>query len=220
MAKKKQDAGSEENWLVRWKKPLRALSLVIALGGSFVLMVFTFLIHDALDKTEQSVTKNIEGIQQSLVDVENALTGIENELDSAEKTVGDLDDSLSPLSEGLDSAADALSGISDSLGILSIPGVSVGIDTSELDSAADSLKESSSELGSTDFEEHTENILDLKGSISQMKTNIGKQRTELGQTKKAIQEVMGLMKIANVLFFLVVISMFFMLSLNSVAGLL
>ncbi len=220
MAKKKNEPESKDNWLVRWKKPLRALSLVIALGGSFVLMIFTFLIHDALDKTEQSVTKNIEGIQQSLVDVENALTGIESELDAADKTISDLDDSLSPLADGLESTADALSGISSSLGLLSISGLSLGIDTGDLDSAADSLKESSTELGSTDFEEHADNILDLKGSISEMKTNIAGQRAELGQTKKTVQEVMGLMKIANVLFFLVVISMFFMLSLNSIAGLL
>jgi uncharacterized protein YoxC len=148
MAKKKMEEPEPEgNWLLRWKKPLRALSLVIALGGSFILMIFTFLIHDALDKTEQSVTRNIEGIQQSLVDVENALSGIESELDAAQSTIGDLGDSLSPLSEGLDSTANALAGISDSLGLLSITGIPLGIDTSELDSAADSLKESSSELG-------------------------------------------------------------------------
>ncbi len=220
MAKEKKEPKKKDNWISRWKKPLRALSLVIALTGSFILMIFTFLIHDALDKTEQSITGNIEGIQQSLVDVEKTLGGIENELDAADKTIGDLDDSLSPLSDGLSSTADALIGISDSLSILSIPGISIGIDTSELDSAADSLKESSSEFDSTNFDEHKKNIFDLKDSISQMKTDIETQRSELGQTKKTVQDVMGLMKIANLLFFLVVISMFFMLSLNSIAGLL
>jgi peptidoglycan hydrolase CwlO-like protein len=210
----------QKSLLSDWKKPLRILALVIALVGSFILMIFTFLIHDALDKTEQSMIRNVDGIQATLVDVENTLTGVENELDAAENTVGKLDNSLEPLSEGLNSTADALAEVSDSLALVSIPGIGINIDTGKLDEAADSLTEASEGLEATGFDEHKENILDLKGALAQIKDDITAQRIQLGDTKRTIEEVIGLMKIANVLFFLVVVSMFFMLSLNSVAGML
>lgn len=220
MAKKEAEEPRGENFLVRWKKPLRALSLVIALGGSLILMIFTFLIHDALDKTEKAITTNIENIQESLVDVEDSLAGVEAELDSANQTITQLEGSLEPLSDGLESAADALSEISGSLSLINIPTLGISIDTGELDEAADSLSDASANLGATDLGEHEENLFDLKGSVGRIRDGIASQRLELEETKKTIQDVMGLMKIANVLFFLVVVSMFFMLSLNSVAGLL
>ena len=52
-----------------------------------------------------------------------------------------------------------------------------------------------------------------------MRDGIASQRDTLSQTKQSVEDVFGLMKIANLLFLLVIISMFSILSINSIAGL-
>ncbi len=209
----------EENPLKDFKKPLRALSLVIAIGGSLILLIFTFMINDALDKTQVSVTSTIDGVSESLSDVENVLVYFEEELDTTNRTIDELEGSFEPLAEGLSSTADALEGMAGTLAAFSLPGLSLGGAAAELEGAADSLDEAAAGLEQTGFDEHKANIADLKGIVDDTKEDIASQRKALDDTKKSVEDIFGLMKMANVMFFLVVISMFVILSINSLAGL-
>jgi len=202
-----------------WKKILRGVALVFALAGSLVLLIFTFMINDALDKTEKSVVSNIEGIQGTLMDVENAVEEADQQLNATAQTIDDLSQSFEPIATGLDSTGNALVGVSQTLAGINLLGVNLGSQAAELEDAANSMFTASDSLGDTNFDEQAENIGEFQLSLQGIKDDIRMQRQTLDDTKKSVQEVIGLVKIANVLLFFVIISMFIILILDSAAGL-
>ncbi|MBN1170458.1 hypothetical protein JXA56_05505 [Candidatus Micrarchaeota archaeon] len=202
-----------------WKKILRSVALVFALAGSFVLLFFTFLINDALDKTRDSVISNINGIQGTLLEMESAVDGADRQLNATAETFDSLEASFLPISEGLESTGNALVGMSQSLAAFKILGMSLSEQANELKDAGNSMFEASENLQETDFEEHKNNIAGFRVSLQEIKEDISMQRLMLGETKETVENVVGLMKIANVLLFFVIISIFMVGILNSTAGL-
>jgi septal ring factor EnvC (AmiA/AmiB activator) len=203
------------------RKPLRALSLGIALVGLFVLLVFTVIINDAVDKIRDSILSNLETTRQAMIDLEEALGTLEEGLDSAEEAVDSLEGSIGPLSDGLEAAGDALDSTGSSLSLLSLVGVDVGSMQQDFSEASTSLKQSATELEGTaiTFTEQKSTLSGLKEDLGDIKGGVRMQREAIGQTKKDVEDVFGLVKLANIMFFLVVASMFTILILNSVAGL-
>jgi chromosome segregation ATPase len=216
MAKKK-----EADKLHSLKKPLRVLSLGIALIGLFVLLVFSIMINDAMDKIRDSILSNLETTRQSMIELEEAFGTLEEGLDSAGDAIDSLGGSIDPLSSGLGSAGDALDSIGGSLSLLSLLGVDFSGAKAELDEASSSLKDAATELQntSTTFQEQKSTLSGLKEDLGEIKDGVRGQREAIGQTKKDVEDVFGLVKLANIMFFLVIASMFSILILNSVAGL-
>lgn len=210
----------EKTEIKGWKKLLNAISIAIAILGSFVLLVFSIMINDAVDKTKSTVSSNIDSLYVSLGNIETAFVVAEDELDAANTTVDELQDSIGPLSEGLRSTAGALDGTAETFSLLELVTPGISAYTSELKGAADSLDESADRLdGSVStFDEHKDTLGELKESISGIRESVSFQRAALGETKKSMEEVFNLMKIANILFFFVVMSIFLILILRSATG--
>jgi len=202
-----------------WKKILYGASIMIATIGSFTLLIFTFMLNDALDKTQASVLGAVDALQRDIGSIEDALISAESEIDNVNQTVDGLGSSLVPLSGSLVSLGDSVGGMASSISQTPILGVSV--DTSGIQSAASSLKDSGVELGKTasGFEGHKQGIADMKAKVSEVRQSVSDQKASLSQTRKSLEDVFGLMKVANLLFFFVVVSMFVMLVINSAAGL-
>ena len=62
-------------------------------------------------------------------------------------------------------------------------------------------------------------MVDLKENLKSVKDSLKDQREALGETKKSVEDIFELAKLANIMFFFVIVSMFVILILNSVAGL-
>jgi len=203
------------------KRPLRMLSLGIALIGLFVLLVFSIMINDAMDKVRDSILSNLETTRQSMIELEEAFGTLEDGLDSADDAIDSLDESVAPLSSGLESAGDALDSIGGSLSLLSLVGVDFSGARGELSQASSSLKDAAAGLQNTSasFEEQKSTLSGLKEDLGQIKDGVRSQREAIGQTERDVEDIFGLAKLANVMFFLVIASMFSILILNSVAGL-
>lgn len=219
MAEKKK---KEEGFTVKsLRKPLRGISLAIGLIGLFVLLIFSFMINDALDKTEKSLLSNLEGIRQSLVEIEETLGTVGEGLDNTDDTMDALQNSTGSLSEGLRTTGDALQVTAVALSVLDTFGVDIFGATEKFNNAAITMKASADELSeATDaFEEQKTTLGELKTDLADIKQGISFQRETLGQTKKSVEEMFSLLKLANIFFFFVIASMFVMLMLNSVAGL-
>jgi methyl-accepting chemotaxis protein len=203
-----------------WKKLLYSASIGIAFIGCFILLIFTFLINDALDKTRNAVLGNIDGLDSSMRGVESALAAAEKELNTTNSTLEGLEKSFGPLSSSLGSTADALEGTAKTISLLELISPGISSYTSDLRDAASSLKTSASSLNSTalSFEDHKTNLGDLKKSMGDIRNSVSSQRKTISETRKTLDDVFGLIRIANILFFFVVISMFVILILDSAAG--
>ncbi len=201
------------------KKILRGLSLGIAVVGSLILLVFTFMINDAIDKLEKTAVSNIEKAQGTLFEFENTLEQVKMELNSTLSTLEALEASVDPISSGLHSTGTALVGMSSTLGAVSFLGISLGEEADQLGSAGYSMLDAAENLDNADFGEQAGNFDDISESIDSVKMSITQQRLALAETKQSIQDLISLARIANVLLFFVIISMFTMISLNSAAGL-
>ncbi|MBU0532480.1 hypothetical protein KKB44_03230 [Candidatus Micrarchaeota archaeon] len=217
MAKKKSE--EDEFKLEHLKKPLRAASLAIAFIGCFILLVLVFIINDAMDKTKNSLLNNLEEARQNMIEMEETLETLEGGLNSTDTALESLQESIEPLSEGLQSTADALNSTGEILS--GIEGLGVDMPEEEYMEAAESLKESAQELNETvsAFEEQKTTVNELGEDIGDIKDGVQSQRETLGQTKKSVEDVFELMKLANIFLFFVVVSMFGILILNSIAGL-
>jgi hypothetical protein len=203
-----------------WKKLLYSSSIVIALGGSLVLLVFTFLINDALDKTRDLTLTNVQGVQNDLIALDGALTDAEAELGVVNTTLTDLQGTLTPLEMGLRKTGDSINGMANA--VSQIPLIGQAVPVADLQNASGSMLNAAAKLNDTaaTFEAHKAGMSSLKDKVEEIRQSVSSQEAALGNTYTSIENVFGLIKIANFLFFLVVISMFSMLVINSAAGLL
>jgi septal ring factor EnvC (AmiA/AmiB activator) len=203
-----------------WKKLLYGASILISFVGSLVLLAFTFLINDALDKTRDLTLTSVEGIQGDLAALDNALAGAEQELNVVNDTLSGLQGAFTPLESGLRKTGDSIESLADAAS--SIPLIGPTVPTTALKEASGSMKAAAAELGQTaaTFDAHKTTMGELQSKVGEIRQTVSAQRTTLAQTATSIEDVFGLIKLANFLFFLVVISMFSMLVINSAAGLL
>ena len=212
----KEDKAVKSEWEL--KKLLYGASILIAFLGTFGLLIFTFMVNDALDKTQGAITSNIDAVENDLRGLQSVAGGAETELDSVNATLGDLGGSIIPLADGLDSTASSINSISQAAS--SIPMLGSGM-TGQLASAATSMSDSASKLrlAITGFSSNQKGISDMKDAIGAIKSSISDQLTGLDSTKTSIEDIFGLIKIANILFFIAVVCMFGTLIMNSIAGL-
>jgi len=219
-AKDSGEKNGSGNGLQGWKKLLYGASIMVSLGGSFLLLIFTFLINDAIDRTQAAVTSNILDVQDELSALELALFSAEGSLDGLNATMAGLGDSMGPLAAGLGSTADSLGGMADS--IASIPLIGNIPALGELRSGGASLRQSAAGLNLTaaTFEGQTAQLSDLKSRVGDIRAGVSAQKQTLAGTLKSMEETFGLVKVANLLFFIVVLCMFLMLVMNSAAGML
>jgi len=221
MGKEKEKEAEGGFNLTSLRKPLRGLSLAIGLIGLFVLLIFSFMINDGLDRTEKSILNNLEETRQNLIEIEETLGTLEEGMDSADNAIETLQNSTGPLSEGLRTTGDALEVTAVALSVLDMVGVDIFGATEKFGDAAQSMKSSADELSEAAdaFKKQKTTLRTLKQDLARIKQGIASQRETLGETKAAVEDVFSLARLANIFFFFVIASMFVMLMLNSVAGL-
>jgi peptidoglycan hydrolase CwlO-like protein len=219
MAKKKGDAEAAEP-RSGWKQILYGASIVIALAGSLVLIVFTFLLNDAIDKTRDLVLANVQDIQNDLTSLDGTLSSAEDELDMVNSTLSGLQGTFTPLETGLRKTGDAIGGMATTVSAVPLIGQSVPV--ADLKSAAASMTDAAAELNKTaaTFEQHKADMSNLKDKVEGIRQSVSDQKATLDKTATSLGDIFGLVKLANFLFFLVVLSMFTMLVIDSAAGLL
>lgn len=214
---KADTAGTEP--AVDWKRILSGISILVSLIGAFGLLIFAFMINDALDKTESLTLQNIDGLMADLRSMEGALTSAETEISGMNATVSGLQSSLIPLADGLEMTGNSTADIAGA--ISSLPGIGASIPTSDLTDAAANLKQAGTKLRQTvsGMDIHKQGIADLVDSVDSIKDSLKDQETTLAETRSSLEDVFGLMKIGNILFFIVVLCVFVAIGMNSVAGL-
>lgn len=203
-----------------WKKALYGASILISFGGSLVLLAFTFLLNDAMDKARDLVLANVQAVQGELESLEGTLAAAEAEVGTVDATLDGLEATLVPLESGLSKTGTSIGGFADTVAMMPLVGGSMPV--GDLRNASASMAEAASRLNQTvaTFGEHKANMDGLKAGIEDVRLSVAGQKAALAQTGKALGDIFGLMKVANFLFFLVVICMFSMLVINSAAGLL
>jgi hypothetical protein len=215
---KKKSASDSEGGFSGWKKLLYGASILVALVGSFGLLIFSFMVNDALDRTQSAIVSNIDAVDKDLAGLEAALGSAGVEIGSVNNTLNGLEGSLTPLASGLNKTGASMGAIADSVSL--IPGIGSAIQTGPLKDASASLGESAGKLAqaAAGFSAHREGIAALKNAVDGIQGDISDQRSGLAQTRQSIEDVFGLMRIANILFFIVVVCIFGTLAMNSVAG--
>ncbi len=219
MAKKKDVVG-EDGPHAGWKKLLYGVSIAIALCGSVILIAFTFLLNDAIDKTRDLTLTNVHEVQDDFTALDGALSSAEDELDVVNSTLSGLQGTFTPLESGLRKTGDAIGGMADAISAVPLIGQTVPL--GDLKAASASMKDAAAKLNDTSatFEQHKAGMSSLKDKVEGIRQSVSDQRATLDQTATSLADIFGLIKLANFLFFLVVISMFIMLVIDSAAGLL
>lgn len=209
---------AEKSKLIFWKKILYAISILIVLAGSLCLLVFTFIINDTLDKTQFALVSNVDAIQNDLSSLDLVLSNAETEFNRTNTTLESMQISILSLSNGLNKTGKTFDSLASSLS--SIPIIGSTIPSGDIQNASSSLIGSANELATvaSQFDGHKTGVSDITLSLGGLRGSISSQMAGLQQTKKSVLDIFGLMKLANFLFFIVVVCMFGTITINSVAG--
>jgi hypothetical protein len=159
-------------------------------------------------------------VQADLQSLEAALATAESEVAAVNATFDGLKGAFVPLESGLRRTGGSLGDFADTAAMM--PFIGEAVPVAELRAASASMTESADRLNETvgTFDAHTRGIGELGAKIGEIRMTVSGQMATLAQTQTALGDIFGLVKVANFLFFIVVISMFSMLVINSAAGLL
>jgi hypothetical protein len=104
---------------------------------------------------------------------------------------------------------------------ISIPGLSISQYGTRLSSSGDDILNGSAQLRALgDLSQHKENLNVLSAAVGSIHDDLESQKQKVAQTEQSISDVIGLMKLANMLVFVMFLAMFGVLILNSAAGIL
>jgi len=217
----REEEEPEGDGLKQLKKPTYAISVFFSLAGIFVALVLAFVINDALDETQSSINANLDGISAMLTDAENTASTLESEVSALDDTFNGLNGSISSLSEGLGGTGMTLKQFGNTLSQVSIPGLGLSQYGEALSASGDDILNGSARLKQVgELAEHRQNLEGLKSSAGSIRADLAGQRAKVAQTKQSISDVIGLIKLADFLVFVMFVTMFGVLILNSAAGIL
>jgi methyl-accepting chemotaxis protein len=218
---KRESEKEESTELKQLKRPTYAIAMFLSFVGIVIALILAFVINDALDKTETAISANFDGIISLMSDVEKSIGAVEGEIVAMNSTFADVDKSVSQLSDGISGTGSTIKGFGNTLSQISFPGFSLAQYGDNLTASGDDLIEGADELKKVgQLTEHKDKLGELDAAIKEIRDEIKKQRTKIFQTKKAISDVIGLIKLANILVFVMFMIMFGVLILNSAAGIL
>jgi methyl-accepting chemotaxis protein len=202
------------------KKPVYAGSLLLSALGILVALVLAFVINDALDKMQASVNTNMDGIAALLDDTGQTVSVMDAELGSLNTTFDDINASVSSLSAGMNGTGATLKQVGASISQVSlIPGL--GQYGTELADSGDQIIAGAAKLGQAGgLAGHRENLAQLRASVGAIGADLANQRAKVADAKQSISDAIGLIKLANILVFVMFVTMFAVLMLNSAAGIL
>jgi uncharacterized protein YukE len=220
----KKESGPEEEEqgfkLSRLKKPTYAVGMFLSAVGILIALVLAFVINDALDKMQTSINTNIDGISALLDDTGQTVSSLDSEIGSMNATFADINSSVTSLSEGMNGTGLTMQQFGAAISqITIIPGMSqygtqLTSSGNQIIQGAGELQQAGSLAGNWD------NLAGLKTSVDSINADIANERASLADAQQSISDVIGLIKLANILVFVMFVVMFFVLMLNSAAGIL
>jgi hypothetical protein len=212
----------EEFTLAIAKKPIRILSLFFGFSGILISLIVTFLVNDALGKTEQMLLSNLDGVYSLLINVQGSVTSVESEVSTAANTIDDVNKSINSLALGVEQTSGAIGYLASSINQVSLVGLVLGDVGPKLNGSAEYMLNSSKSLKSisSSTSEHKQNILNLRSSLTRVKNDISTEAQKVQASKTQLSSVFGTLKLANIVLFVMFFILFLVLILNSIAGLL
>lgn len=218
---KKQGEAEQKIELKQLKKPTYGISVFFSIGGMMVALVLAFLINDALDKTQNAIGSNLQSIDRLLLDVGESASALQAEVLSLNTTFDDLNDSVSTLAGGIEGTGKAVKGFGDMVTQLGPLASSLSGYSANLTASGDALINGSAGLRKVgELAGERKGISDLSSSLEKIENDLNRQRASVSETGDAIVSIIGTMKLANILVFVMFIIMFSVLFLNSAAGIL
>ncbi len=221
MPKKGSDPEEEDGFrLSHLKKPTYAVGMALSGLGILIALVLAFVINDALDKMQTSINTNIDGISALLDDTGQTVSSLDSEIGSMNATFADINSSVNSLSEGMNGTGLTMQQFGASISqITIIPGMSQY--GAQLTSSGDQIIQGAQQLQQAgSLADHWGNLTGLKASVDSINADIANERASLADAKQSISDVIGLVKLANILVFVMFVVMFGVLILNSAAGIL
>jgi len=204
------------------KKPIFWISIIIGFGGIFLAIVLAIIVNGVLDSAEKAVMPQLDALGGVIKNIEDSVQMVADSSGDASMTVTDLKTSTSALQTGIKTAADSMSEFGNTLKGINFGVISLASYGTQIAGAGAELEIASNSLAnvSNDLESHKKSISDLKTSIEELKTSITVQKSTLAKAKSEITNMFSGLRLANIIVAVLFISMFFVLLLNALGGLL
>lgn len=199
------------------KKIINSIALLVGLFGVCLTFIFGFILYGVIDGGEKVTLTQMDHLIVSIQEMEQSIGNIKDETANTEVTLTEFAEALQGFSESMEGIAEfveAFEAVSDALGM----GVLVG----DMSGTSDSLLETADSLStlSENFEAHGETIGNLGENMDDLKNNMKQQKENLIVGKSTVEQMFGGLKLSILLLVLILLSMFGVLIMVSVARLL
>lgn len=204
------------------KKPIFGLSILIGIIGIFVTLVIAFVANGVIEEGEKVVVLQLNAALGTIDSIENTFASISDASEGINTTVSDTKAAMASLKEGIGTTGSSLKSFGGVLKTISLGVVGLSSYGTQISDAGDALTEAATEMETVeaDLEETKKSAEDIKLQINDIKNSIKEQGNVLGKSKSDIISIFEGLKMANILFAIMLLMMFSVLILNAIGGIL
>ncbi len=226
MANPEEKKNSEElvslEMLKALKKPIYGVSILIGIIGIFVTLVIALIANGILDEGEKVVVLQLDATLGTINSIEDTFSSISDASEGINTTVSDTKEAMSSLKDGIELTGTGLKGFGGVLKTISLGVAGLSSYGTQISDAGDSLSDAATKMESIekDLEETSKSTEDIKLQINGIKDSVNQQGKVLSKSKDDILSIFEGLKMANILFAVMLLMMFSVLILNALGGLL
>ncbi len=204
------------------KKPIFGLSILIGIIGIFVTMVIALVANGVIEEGEKVVVLQLDAALGTIDSVEDTFSSISDASEGINTTVSDTKAAMTALKEGIGTTGTSLKSFGGVLKTISLGVVGLSSYGTQISDAGDELTEAAAEMENIekDLEETKKSTENIKLQINDIKNSIKEQGKVLGKSKSDIISIFEGLKMANILFAIMLLMMFSVLILNAIGGIL
>lgn len=200
------------------KLALCAFSFVLSIVGLLLAIAAFFAANAVLSLMQQATSAQLDGIILAMADVQNGVSYVADSLGSASSSISSVSSSFRDYAAFSSSTADSLESLSSSLSLLSSfsdAPVSFSDSAQKLRSAGNGFLAAADGVNSTGS-----SLSSASTSARLLASDMGTIRDNLSDAKEKTGQAIGLLRIAFLLFTLVLLFLFSSVAASSLAGML
>lgn len=225
--KKEKDPEQNEelislDYLKSLKKPIYGISIFLGLIGIFITLIIALVANGIIDEGEKVVVVQLDAALGTINSIENTFASVSEASDGINTTVSDTKIAMDSLKTGVGSTGESLKSFGNALKTISLGIIGLSSYGTQISDAGDSLLDAATNMETieNDLEETKKSTEDIKIQVQEIKNSINQQGKVLSKSKENVVAIFEGLKMANILFAIMLIVMFVVLILNALGGIL
>jgi|GEM_PF-6992501 hypothetical protein len=202
------------------KKPIYGISLLLGLIGIFLTIIIAIVANGILEEGERTIVLQMNAAIGTIDSVESTVASVSEASGNINTTVSDTKAAIGSMKTGIGLTGTSLTSFGSAMKTISFGVVGLSSYGDQVTEAGAALTDAAEKMETveSDLEETAESTAEIKTQIIGIKESIDAQGDVLKNAKSDVISIFGSLKMANILFAVMLMLMFSVLIMNSLGG--